>query len=587
MSFKPNVIPKLGVILLSIILLTGISFIPVFQTEVYAQKQQPQQAPQQQNRVGLSQVIKQTAQQVATANPGTNATNVYQILVQLAKQTAQTSSQAEAIKEIRQISSQISTYPFGTLSQVISHFAKQVASGNSNVVQIAQQTVQEKASSSGSNNNITQSLSNAAIQQASGGSSNVNQLIRHAAQILANRAGVPVEKVEAVIIQMALQIAQAQGRAITAQSIFQLANQIIQNPNGVLALAILHFAKEDDGGKTGATTTIINQIVKTGGGNNGGGSGRDKRDSSESGSTTKINVNIIIQNIVQNAIINAAKGAKVDVKQTAGQIVKASDNKISQITAEKAVQRILLGLSTKANPSTIPDTMHGIVAATTMDPAISNKIANIAESSDVEDPTTSGAINDLTRDLASGKPANVALIEASIPDSASLVKDAGTTGGETSTDATTEGVTAFAGTEQQSSLSGPPPTTQDPNLIANPQEDPNLFQLSSPTEQKQTKQTTDETTSQGAAALGGEGTTTGGGTTAFAGGTTTTDTETDDGDGGETALNTDDTDADDTDTEDDGDSDDDDSSDGDSGDSGDDDGGDGDDGDGGGDSEEK
>ena len=153
MSPKPNIISKLGVIVLSIVLVTGISFIPVFQAGVYAQQPQSQQAPQQQqNRVGLSQIIKQIAQQVASANPGTNATHVYQILVQLAKQTAQTSSQAEAIKEIRQISSQVSTYPFGTLSQVLSHFAQQAASGNSNVVQIVQQTIQEKATTG--NNNI-------------------------------------------------------------------------------------------------------------------------------------------------------------------------------------------------------------------------------------------------------------------------------------------------------------------------------------------------------------------------------------------------------------------------------------------------
>jgi hypothetical protein len=46
----------------------------------------------------------------------------------------------------------------------------------------------------------------------------------------ANGAGVPVEKVEAVIIQIALQIAQSQGKSVTGQSIFQLANQIVQNP---------------------------------------------------------------------------------------------------------------------------------------------------------------------------------------------------------------------------------------------------------------------------------------------------------------------------------------------------------------------
>ena len=100
-------------------------------------QQQPQQ--QKKNQAGLSQVIKQIAQQVVTANPGTNVTHVYQILEQLAKQTAaQIASKEQAIQEIRQRSSQIAKYPFGPLSQVLSHFAQQTASGNSNVVQIMQ-----------------------------------------------------------------------------------------------------------------------------------------------------------------------------------------------------------------------------------------------------------------------------------------------------------------------------------------------------------------------------------------------------------------------------------------------------------------
>jgi hypothetical protein len=107
-----NIISKLSVIIvLSVVLLTGTSLVSPIQLGIYGQLEQPQQqsslqAPQQQqNKVGLSQVIKQIAQQVATANPGTNATQVYQILVQLARQTAQTSSQEQAIQEIRQISS--------------------------------------------------------------------------------------------------------------------------------------------------------------------------------------------------------------------------------------------------------------------------------------------------------------------------------------------------------------------------------------------------------------------------------------------------------------------------------------------------
>ena len=415
-------ISVLEVIALSIVLLTGISLVPALQIGVNGQVQQQQQ-PQQQKQVGLSQVIKQIAQQVSNANPGTNATHVYQILVQLAKQTAQTASQEQAIQEIRQISSHIAKYPFGPLSQVLSHFAQQVASGNSNVVQIVQQTVQEKASSGGSKN-IIQTLSNTAVQQASGGSKNVNQLIKQAAQILANRAGVPVEKVEAVIIQMALQIAQAQGKSFTAQSILQIANQIIQNPNGVLAQAILQFVKQDDGGKTGGTTTIIKQVVKSGGGSSGSGGG-----SSGSGGPT-ININILIQNIVQQAVINAEKGAKVDVTQIAGQIVKASGDKISLTAAQKAVQRILLALNTKANTDVIPKAMNEIVAATTTNPAVVNTIANLAGSQEAEDPVTNGVIDDLTTDLANGKSAQVALAETHIADSASLAAAGGTTGGE-------------------------------------------------------------------------------------------------------------------------------------------------------------
>jgi hypothetical protein len=256
-----NIISELTIIVLSIVIVTGISLIPALQIGVNGQvQQQQQQQPKQQNQVGLSQVIKQIAQQVANANPGTNATHVQQILVQLAKQTAQTASREQAIQEIRQISSQVATYPFGTLSQVLSYFAQQVASGNSNVVQIVQQTIQEKASSI--SNNITQSLSNVAVQQASGGSKNVNLVIRQAAQILANRAGVPVEKVEAVIIQIALQFSQAQGKAITGQYIFQLANQIIQDPNGVLAQAILQLVLQANVGKSSQTTTIIKNVIR-------------------------------------------------------------------------------------------------------------------------------------------------------------------------------------------------------------------------------------------------------------------------------------------------------------------------------------
>ena len=61
---------------------------------------------------------------------------------------------------------------------------------------------------------------------------------------------------------MALQFAQAQGKVVTGQYIFQLANQIIQDPNGVLAQAILQLVNQDDGGRTSHTTTIIKNVIK-------------------------------------------------------------------------------------------------------------------------------------------------------------------------------------------------------------------------------------------------------------------------------------------------------------------------------------
>jgi len=102
-----NIISKLAVIVISIVLLTGISLVSALQGAAYGQSQQ---APQQQNQVGLSQVIKQIAQQVGTANACTNATHVYQILLQLTKRTAtQIASKERAIEEIRQISSHVAT----------------------------------------------------------------------------------------------------------------------------------------------------------------------------------------------------------------------------------------------------------------------------------------------------------------------------------------------------------------------------------------------------------------------------------------------------------------------------------------------
>jgi hypothetical protein len=93
-------------------------------------------------------------------------------------------------------------------------------------------------------------------------SNKVNQDIRQAAQLITtNQTGVSIENVESIITQIALRIAQTQGKAVTGQFIYQIANQIAQNPNRILAQVILKLAKQDDGGKTSQIINVINNVV--------------------------------------------------------------------------------------------------------------------------------------------------------------------------------------------------------------------------------------------------------------------------------------------------------------------------------------
>jgi hypothetical protein len=105
---------------------------------------------------------------------------------------------------------------------------------------------------------------NIAVQEATGGGRNVNDDITLAAQIIAKQSpGTPVQNIESIIIQMALETSKAQGKAITGQTIFEVANQIKQNPNGILTQAIIQLVKQDtqDNGKTGQTAKIIKTVI--------------------------------------------------------------------------------------------------------------------------------------------------------------------------------------------------------------------------------------------------------------------------------------------------------------------------------------
>jgi hypothetical protein len=65
---------------------------------------------------------------------------VYQVLIQLAKQIAQTADQSTAIQTIKQIQSQVNSFPKGRVSQALIQIAKQQAAGNTTLVtQVMQQ----------------------------------------------------------------------------------------------------------------------------------------------------------------------------------------------------------------------------------------------------------------------------------------------------------------------------------------------------------------------------------------------------------------------------------------------------------------
>jgi CII-binding regulator of phage lambda lysogenization HflD len=110
---------NLGVIISLIVLLSGISIVPSIQVGIYGQQEQQQ-------KIGIRKLINDIAQQVASADPDTNSTHVKQVIEQLSKHSAESSSKAEVNREIRQIASQVARYPNGIVSQLLSHFAQEL-----------------------------------------------------------------------------------------------------------------------------------------------------------------------------------------------------------------------------------------------------------------------------------------------------------------------------------------------------------------------------------------------------------------------------------------------------------------------------
>ncbi len=280
-------IPKLPVITLSVVLLAGLFLAPLppFLQTVGAQAQNNN------NSVGISQVINQISTQVAKADPDTNAAHLQRLLTSLSIQTAQTSGESKAIEDIRQISLQVRTYPHGVVSQSLSQLAQQIANNTSNVSPIIEQISQHKSSGK----DVSQAIANVAVQLSNRGLSNINQQISQTAQLIAKQTGVHPATVESIIRQLSIQTAKIGGPDVASQSVKQIMTELNQNSNGPLTQAIIQLAKlnSNDAGKTGELLKIIKDIVKDSGGgrekgSSGGGDGGSKTISTKIIERTKI-----------------------------------------------------------------------------------------------------------------------------------------------------------------------------------------------------------------------------------------------------------------------------------------------------------
>ena len=207
MSNNPS-ISWLLFVFLTVVLTTGVT-IPAIQSQ-----------PSQSSTADVSQIVKQISERVTSANPGTDTVFVEQILTELARQSSQVPNQGNILEGIY---SQILAYPYGIESQSLARFASLLSSDSSILLPIVQKILQEQMSGK----SPIQSIVNIAVQDATGGGRNVNDEIALAAQIIAKQSpGIPVRNIESIIIQMALEISRAQGKAITGQTIFEIASQI-------------------------------------------------------------------------------------------------------------------------------------------------------------------------------------------------------------------------------------------------------------------------------------------------------------------------------------------------------------------------
>ncbi|MDQ3868759.1 MAG: hypothetical protein M3250_04275, partial [Thermoproteota archaeon] len=355
----------------------------------------------------IIKTINQITQRISSTNPDTNPVQVQQILVQL----AQTSNEEQAFEEMHQISSQVTTYPFGSVSQSLANIAQYLTSGG-NVAYIMKEIIQEKSSGK----SISQSLVNIALQLSCGESTNVNEHLRQIAQIIANQAGISTEKVESILIQIALQIFHSQGKVVTAQSICQIANQVAHNPNGIIAQTILQLVKQDthDDGKSSETIFHVNKVFNSKDDNKGGRSSNEddkNRNGKKSGSKQEFCIECVLNADIKMRIYNIA-------------IIISKQTGVSVEAARISLSDFLVRVANDAGPSKALQSLSNLETVVTSKPIVLNKIGTIAKLYEGGYDDVANRVSDFVADKLSADPdPAVALAEVQIPEPASLPVD--------------------------------------------------------------------------------------------------------------------------------------------------------------------
>jgi hypothetical protein len=239
---------------------------------------QPQQAiPQNPNIIqntrlnaptNTGELINQISTMVVSANPGynqtpgTNQTDVRNLLNLLATQMAQTLGEDKALEGIRQIYGQALYYTRGTTVQALDQLTQQKAKlGDSSTM------IQQIISQNTNTGFLPQSIVNVAVQLTAGNNSaatDIVQKINQTAQLISSQTqGVSANSIDSVIRQISLQTAKTGGADLSASTVSEIEKEIKLNPKGPLAMSIVKLAKlqESDMGRSGDLLRTIKIIV--------------------------------------------------------------------------------------------------------------------------------------------------------------------------------------------------------------------------------------------------------------------------------------------------------------------------------------